>query len=63
MEGLDLENILDENQIETLFGEVETEDHEEEAEEPQKGKKEKEKENTAEVNPEDIFQEPGGYLP
>ncbi len=57
MEGLDLDNILSEDQMDTLFGEPEEETQEEENESEQKETKEKENTKTTEVDPDRMFED------
>ena len=57
MEGLDLDNILSEDQMDTLFGEPEEETQEEENESEQEETKEKENTKTTEVDPDRMFED------
>lgn len=57
MEGLDLDNILSEDQMDTLFGEPEEETQEEENESEQEETKEKENTKTTEVDPDRLFED------
>lgn len=57
MEGLDLDNILSEDQMDTLFGEPEGETQEVENESEQEETKEKENTKTTEVDPDRMFED------
>ena len=60
MEGLDLNSILDDEDTNSLFGEEETEETEEtseDTEDTEETEDNKEKNNTAEVDPDNIFKE------
>ena len=57
MEGLDLDNILSEDQMDTLFGEPEEETQEEENESEQEEDNEKENKKTTEVDPDRMFED------